>query len=284
MLKRIVTTTVALSAAVIIALAAAATAVAQAQKTTYLAMTYLQIPADKAAASIALVKDAGTKVIQDEMRSGLPIEGVSLWSFVYAGVPAPAYNYTLVVSYDGTPPEPDPVTRDKTFRRAAGMSYAEFLQKFSATAIGSSLKRAEAATPEIQIAEGTYAQVVCYKITPQRGVEYGSFVQKMLLPLNVESMKSGKNTGWLADREVFPGGADATCDAETATFHKSLASVIPATAPSPDQGQIDFAKTFPGQNYVAANDEARSLRRAVRSDLMRAEWVVARPPSGSGGR
>jgi hypothetical protein len=265
------------TAAAVALLLAAVTAFAQ-QKINYRSTTYVKIAPDKEAAANEFVHTTGMKLTQELINSGRTA-GFRWMRLAYAGVPAADYNYMQVIVYDGAPPAAmNPAARDQMYRKATGMSYAEYQQKLAGfgTIVGTVLSRAEAVAPGSQVAEGNYIQMVSWKITPLRGADYGNYVQKMLLPLNSQAVKEGRILGWVASRTSYPAGGDAAYDATTGTTYRDLASVLPTTPASPDQGQINFAKAFPGQNYTAFVDEGRALRRAVRVDLWRVVAAAGR--------
>jgi len=122
---------------------------------------------------------------------------------------------------------------------------------------------------------------VMSKIAPQRGGDYGRYVQTMLLPLNAQGVKDGRFLSWTAGRVVSPGGADAPFDALTTTTYKDLASALPSTPPNPNQGQMNFEKAFPNQNFSAFVDQGREVRRNVRSEMLRIVTSVQRPTATS---
>jgi hypothetical protein len=267
-----------LSAIAMAALFSLATANAQ-QKINYRVSTYVKIAPDKEAAALEFAKTNGTKLIREMMNSGqTPLTAIALQKVVYTGVPALDYNYIQTSTYNGAPPEPNATALDPVYRKATGMGVQEYGQKLAAigTVVGTMVYRVEAAVPGSQTAEGNYIQVVRWKITPQRGADYGNYMQKMQLPLNAQAMKDGRNIGWSTARVVYPGGADAPFDSYTATTMKDLAAALPTAPGNPDQGQLSFAKVFPGQNFSAFVDAGRSLRRAVRSDLIRVMWSIDR--------
>lgn len=111
----------------------------------------------------------------------------------------------------------------------------------------------EAAAPGTQNKDGNYNLVTRWKITQGRGGDYGDFVQNRLLPLNTLAVKEGRSVGWTASRVVSPGGPSAPFNAVLATTVKDLSAALPATA-TPNQGQMNFLKVFPGQNFAAFND------------------------------
>jgi len=130
--------------------------------------------------------------------------------------------------------------------------------------------------------EGNVVTAVTWKITPQRGADYGRYIQTMQLPLNAQGVKDGRFLAWGASRVVSPGGGEVPYDALTFTFYKDLASALPATAADPNQGQMQFTKVFPNQNFSAFVDQGRALRRNVRTQMFRVVAIVQRPaPSGS---
>jgi len=267
-----------LSTIALTTLSFAATAEAQ-QKTNYRVSTYLKISPDKEAAALEFARTNGTKLIREMMNAGkTPLTAIALQKIVYTGVPALDYNYIQTNTYEGAPQEPNIGALDPIYRKATGMSMQEYGQKLAAiaTVVGTMVYRVEAAVPASQNAEGNYIQVVRWKITPQRGADYGNYMQKMQLPLNAQAMRDGRIVGWSTARVVYPGGADAPFDAYTATTMKDLSAALPTSAGNPDQGQLNFAKVFPGQNFTAFVDEGRALRRAIRSDLVRVMWSMDR--------
>jgi hypothetical protein len=251
----------------------------QSQKINYRATAFIKIAPEKEAPMQAFLKTTGMKLIQEEINSGR-FASWTMLRITYAGVPAADYNYLQAVEYDGAPPDPlSPAARDAMFRKATGLSFQEYQEKLMSVGMvdGSVLSRIEADAPGSKIAEGNYIQTIRWKITPERGADYGSYMQKMMLPLNVQAMKDGRILGWSAARTVFPGGADAAYDATTSFTFKDLAAALPTTAPSPDAAQMGFGKVFPGQNYTAFVDQGRAIRRVVRTDLWRVVAVSGSP-------
>lgn len=246
------------------------------QKVNYRASTYVKIAPDKEEAATEFLKTNGMKLIQ-ELISSRRLASFAYLRIAYSGVPAADYNYVQAISYDGAPPEAmNLAARDQLYRKATGMSYAEYQQKLASfrSVVGTVLSRVEADAPGSQLAEGNYIQTVRWKITPTRGADYGNYLQKMLLPLNSQAVKDGRLVGWNATRTSYPAGSDAAYDATTVAFYKDLASALPTTPASPDQGQMNFAKAFPGQSFTTFVDEGRALRRAVRVDLWRVVAVA----------
>jgi len=115
-----------------------------------------------------------------------------------------------------------------------------------------------------------------WKITPNRAADYGNYMQKIILPLNSQAVKEGRILGWGNARTVYPAGGDAAYDATNSTTFKDLAMALPTMPANPDQAPVNFAKVFPGQNYVANIDEGRALRRAARVDLWRVVAALGR--------
>ena len=252
-------------------------AVAQ-QKINYRVSTYVKIAGDKEAATLDFAKTSGTKLMRELMASGQsPIAAIALQRVVYSGVPALDYNYIQTITYDGAPAEPNPAVLDPLYRKATGMSMQEYGVKLAGlgSVVGTMIYRVEAAVPGSQNATGNYIQVVRWKITPQRGADYGNYMQKMQLPLNAQAMKDGRIVGWSAARVVYPGGGDAPFDAYTATTLKDLASALPTSA-NPNQGRTAFEKVFPAEIFTAFVAEGQALRRAVRTDLLKVVWSVDR--------
>ncbi len=253
------------------------TAVAQ-QKINYRVSTYVKIAGDKEAAAVDFAKTSGTKLIREMMASGQsPISAIALQRVVYSGVPALDYNYIQTITYDGAPTEPNPAVLDPLYRKATGMSMQEYGMKLASlgSVAGTMVYRIEAMVPGSQNATGNYIQVVRWKITAQRGADYGNYMQKMQLPLNTQAMKDGRIVGWSTARVVYPGGGDAPFDAYTATTLKDLASALPTSA-NPNQGRMTFEKVFPAEIFGAFVAEGQALRRAVRTDLLKVVWSVDR--------
>jgi hypothetical protein len=251
----------------------------QSQQVNYRGTTFLKIAPDKEANMQEFLKTTGMKLIQEEINSGR-FASWTMLRITYSGVPAADYNYLQAIEYDGAPPEPlSPAARDAMFRKATGMSFQEYQQKLMSFALvdGSVLSRIEADAPGSKIAEGNYIQTIRWKITPERGADYGNYIQKMIQPLNVQAMKDGRMLGWSAARTVYPGGGDAAYDATTSFTFKDLAAALPTSAPSPDAAQMGFGKVFPGQNYTAFVDQGRAIRRVVRTDLWRVVAVAGSP-------
>jgi hypothetical protein len=260
-------------------LVSTATAMAQqAQRVNYRATTYYKVAPEKEAAMLEQARTTGRKIIQEDISAGLPIVSYSLLRVMYQGTPAMEYNYAVTVLFDGAPPELNTAMRDQVFRKATGMSFQDYLEKQInlRSNVGNVLYRVEATAPGSKVAEGNYIAIVRWKITPQRGADYGNFVQSMLLPFNTETVKAGRSIGWTAARVVSPGGADAPFDAVTSTTYKDLAAALPTTTPNADQAQMQFAKVFPGQSFLAFVDQGRALRRAVRTELARVMVEVDR--------
>lgn len=252
----------------------------QSGKVNYRGATYIKIAPDKEAAMQDFLKGTSLKLIREELNA----HRFASWAMLritYSGVPAADYNYLQAINYDGAPPaQLDPAARDAMYRKATGMSFVEYQQKLTTfgVVVGSVLSRIEAEVPGSQVSEGNYVQTIRWKITPQRGAEYGNYIQKMMQPLQAQALRDGRFLGWSATRTVYPGGGDAAYDATTSFTYKDMAAALPTSAPSPDAGQMGFSKVFPGQNYTTFVDEGREIRRAVRTDLWR---VVAAAGAGA---
>lgn len=265
-----------LAAGLCLLLCTAAVFSQQSGKVNYRAATYIKIAPEKEPAMQEFLKTSGMKLIQEEINSGR-FASWGLLRIAYSGIPAADYNYLQAINYDGAPPALlSPTARDQMYRKATGMSYQEYEQKLMSfgAPVGTVLSRIEADAPGGQIAEGNYVRTIRWKITSQRGADYGNYIQKMMQPLNVEGMKEGQFLGWSATRTMYPAGEDASYDATTSFTYKDLAAALPITAPSPDGGQVAFAKVFPGQSYTTFVDQGRAIRRAVRTDLWRVVAVA----------
>jgi hypothetical protein len=268
-----------LAAVMFTLLISTATAIAQqTQRVNYRATTYYKVAPEKEAAMLEQARTTGRKIIQEDISAGLPIVSYSLLRVMYQGTPAIEFNYAVTVLFDGAPPELNTAMRDQVYRKATGMNFQDYLEKQInlRSAVGNVLYRVEATASGSKVAEGNYITVVRWKITPQRGPDYGNFVQSMLLPLNSQAVKESRSLGWTAARVVSPGGADAPFDAVTSTTYKDLPAALPTTLPNVDQAQMQFAKVFPGQSYLAFVDQGRALRRAVRTELARVMVAVDR--------
>jgi hypothetical protein len=254
----------------------------QPQHVNYRTVTSYNIPPEKEAALLQQANTIGRKIIEEGMTAGNNTTSWTLARVMYRGSPASEFNYQVTVTYNGAPPEPSAsgaAARDQIYRKVTGMSYQDFSEKQNLLkpAVGNVLERLDAIAPGSQFKEGGYAAVVRWKITPQRGADYGRYIQAMQLPLNTQALKDGRIVGWNARRVVYPGGADASYDATTTTVYKDLAAALPTAAPGADEAQMQFAKVFPGLSFSAFVDQGRALRRAVRTDLMRVEVRVDRP-------
>ena len=239
-----------------------------AQKIRYRASTFYKVAPEKRAAAEEFARTSGVKLTQEVVNAGR-LASFSLWRTAFAGV-GNEYNYIQVNEYDGAPPAAlTPEARDQMYRKATGLSYQDYQQKLLSlfTPVGSSLSRVEASVPGTPPSVGSFVEIVRWKITPQHAPEYGSYIQKMVQPLNAQGVKEGRYLGWSASRSVFPGGTNAPFDATTSFLFSDLASVLPSTPASPDQAQNNFTKVFPGQSYSGYVDEGRQLRTAVRTEL-----------------
>lgn len=250
----------------------------QGQRVTYQTVGFANVAGNNTAAYIDAQKNIVSKIIQERMKTE-QILGWTVAQVIYRGSPASEYNFATVTTFSGPPSQ----VGQGVAQKATGMSAAELGAKLGplATNVGNTLNRAEAGTGPVSLQEGNVTTVVTWKITPQRGADYGRYVQTMLLPLNAQGVKDGRFLSWGASRVVSPGGADAPFDAITATTYKDLASALPSTAPDPSQGQMNFMKVFPNQNFSAFVDQGREVRRNVRSQMLRVVTSVQRPTTSS---
>jgi len=273
---------------VVAALLSTATAFAQqAQRINYRVTNYFNVAPDKVGVMLDDARTSGRKLIQEEIASGVNITSWVLLRTAFRGVtPAINYNYAISVDFDGAPQTPNVAARDQTFRRATGMSFQDYTQKVNAlrTNVGSVLYRVEAATPSAQTKDGNYINVTRWKITAGRGGDYGNYVQNMLLPLNNLAVKEGRSMGWSASRVVSPGGGNAPFNAALSNTVSDLAAALPTTAPAPNQGQMNFTKVFPGQNFAAFADLGQALRTLVRTEMFEVMVAVQRPGGPSASR
>ncbi len=220
------------------------------QEINYRASTYIKIAPDKEEAAMEFVRTSGIKLVQEAVSSGR-IASYELLRIAYSGVPAADYNYVQVIDFEGAPSEELNVAAlDQLYRKATGLSYAEYQQKLASlgSIAGTVLSRVEASAPGSQVSEGNYVRTACWKITPKRAADYGRYLQKMVSPLNSQAVKEGRFVGWNASRTSYPSGGDAACDAITSHVFKNLASALPTTPGNPDEEQMSFAKLFPGQS------------------------------------
>ena len=186
-----------------------ATTVAQAQKINYLSSTFMKVEPDKEAQFNKMLRADFEKIVREAFASGTNATGVNITRVMYSGVPAEAYNYVQTITMEGSPQDVNPAVRDQWYKKGAGMSYEDYMQKLGSvsTVVGTSLARTEASTPGLAVKEGNVLQVTGYKLTSQRIGEYGDFIQKVELPLRTQLMKDGANAGWAAYRVVSPTGA-----------------------------------------------------------------------------
>jgi hypothetical protein len=273
---------------VVAVLLSTATAFAQqAQRINYRITNYFNVAPDKAGAMLDDARTSGRKLIQEEIASGVNITSWVLLRTAFRGVtPAINYNYAISVDFDGAPQTPNVSGRDQTFRKATGMSFQDYTQKVNAlrTNVGSVLYRVEAGAPGTETKDGNYINVTRWKITAGRGGDYGNYVQTMLLPLNTLAVKEGRSMGWSASRVVSPGGGNAPFNAVLSNTVKDLAAALPTTAPAPNQGQMNFLKVFPGQNFAAFADLGTALRTLVRTEMFEVMVAVQRPSGVSASR
>jgi hypothetical protein len=261
----------------------------QPQKINYRSTVYVKVAPEKDAAMMDFIRNASKKLMQERINSGEPITSWVVLRLAYQGTPALDYNYAVTTTYAGAPSQVNEATRDEIYRKATGMSFQDYIAKLPTlgTNVGSILYRVEAATPSSPMQEGNYITVTRWKVTPLRGGDYASYVRDMLLPLNAQAVKDGRSMGWSAARVVSPGGDEAPFDAVISNTVRDLATALPATAPSPNAGQVNFAKVFPGQNYATFVDQGRALRGLVRTELFRVVTAAEGPAttsSLSGGR
>lgn len=250
----------------------------QGQRIVYQTVGFANVAGNNTAAYIDFQKNTVSKIIQERMKTE-QILGWTVYQVIYRGLPASEYNFATVTTFSGPPTQAGPAV----VKTATGMTGAEIGAKFGplATNVGNMLNRAEAGTSPVALQEGNVTTVVSWKIAPQRGADYGRYVQTMLLPLNAQGVKDGRFLSWGAGRVVSPGGADAPFDAITATTYKDLTSALPSTAPDPGQGQMNFIKVFPNQNFSAFVDQGREVRRNVRTQMLRVITSVQRPATTS---
>ena len=251
---------------------------AAAQKIGYLQTTYLKVAPEKEAEFVETLRANFSKIVREAFATPTNATSVAMLQLVYAGMPAADYNYVQSIAFDGSPMELPPATLDEIYRKTTGMSYQDYQKKLRtmSTIVGRILLRREAVTPGVQLKEGDYAQLTLYKITPGRAGDYANFIQKMALPTQTQLMKDGANSGWVAYRLVYPGGADALYDAGSVTFYKNMASAVPSTPVSPDQFQMAFVKANTGESIATGSDLNRDTRRAVRTELWRVVAVVSK--------
>jgi hypothetical protein len=252
----------------------------QPQRINYRISNYFNVAPDKVGAMLDEARSSGRKLMQDRLASGENITSWLLLRTAFRGVtPALPYNYVVSVTFDGAPQTPNAAARDQLYRRSTGMSFQDYNQKVNAlrTNVGSRLDRVEAAAPGSQTKDGNYINVTRWKITQGRGGDYGNYVTNMLLPLNSLAVKEGRSMGWSAARVVSPGGPAVPFNAVLSNIVKDIAAALPTTAPVPNQGQMNFLKAFPGQNFATFNELGQSLRTLVRTEMFEVMVAVERP-------
>ena len=259
----------------------------QGQRINYRVTNYFNVAPDKVNAMLDEARTSGRKLMQERIASGENITSWVLLRTAFRGVtPALNYNYAISVDFDGAPQTPNVAVRDQVYRKATGMSFQEYSQKVNAlrTNVGSVLYRIEAAAPGSQTKEGSYIAVTRWKITQGRGGDYGNYVTNRLLPLNSLAVKEGRSVGWSASRVVSPGGGNAPFNAVLSNTVKDLAAALPTTPGAPNQGQMNFAKVFPEQNFAAFNELGQALRTLVRSEMFEVMVTVDRSGALSASR
>jgi hypothetical protein len=259
----------------------------QPQRINYRVTNYFRVAPEKTAAMVEEARTTERKLMQERMASG---ENITTWVLLreaYRGIPANTYDYAIAVTFDGAPQTPNTAKRDEVYRKATGMSFQDYTQKLNSlrTNVGSVLYRVEAATPGSQAKDGNYIAVTRWKITAGRGGDYGNYVTNMLLPLNAAAVKEGRSMAWSATRVVSPGGAEAPFNAVISNTVKDLAATMPTAPPaSPNQGQVNFTKVFPGQNFADFVEQGQTLRTLVRSELFEVMVAVERQTTTSSAR
>ena len=269
-----------LAAGLALLLGSAVALAQQPQRINYRVTNYFNVAPDKVGAMLEEARTSGRKLMQERIAAGENITSWLVLRTAFRGVtPAINYRYAISVSFDGAPQTPNVAKRDEVYRKATGMSFQDYTQKVDAlrTNVGSVLYRVEAAAPGAPTKEGNYINVTRWKITAGRGGDYGNFVQNMLLPLNSLAVKEGRSMGWSAARVVSPGGGSAPFNAVLSNTVKDLAASLPTTAPAPNQGQMNFTKVFPGQNFAAFTELGQALRTLVRTEMFEVMVAVERP-------
>jgi hypothetical protein len=269
-----------LAAGLALLLGSAVALAQQPQRINYRITNYFNVAPDKVGAMLDEARSSGRKLMQDRIAAGENITSWVLLRTAFRGVtPALPYNYAVSVSFDGAPQTPNVAARDQLYRKSTGMSFQDYNQKVNAlrTNIGSRLDRVEALVPGSQIKDGNYQLVTRWKITQGRGGDYGNYVTNMLLPLNSLAVKEGRSLGWSASRVVSPGGPQVPFNAVLANTVKDLAAALPTTPGAPNQGQMNFTKVFPGQNFATFNDLGQALRTLVRTEMFEVMVAVERP-------
>jgi hypothetical protein len=269
-----------LAAGLALLLGSAAALAQQPQRINYRITNYFNVAPDKVGAMLDEARSSGRKLMQDRIASGENITSWVLLRTAFRGVtPALPYNYAISVSFDGAPQTPNVAARDQLYRKSTGMSFQDYNQKANAlrTNVGSRLDRVEAAAPGSQTKDGNYQLVTRWKITQGRGGDYGNYVTNMLLPLNSLAVKEGRSLGWSASRVVSPGGPQVPFNAVLANTVKDLAAALPTTPGAPNQGQMNFTKVFPAQNFATFNELGQSLRTLVRTEMFEVMVAVERP-------
>jgi hypothetical protein len=259
----------------------------QPQRINYRVTNYFSVAPEKTAAMLEEARTTERKLIQERIASGENITSWTLLRLAYRGIPALPYNYSITVTFDGAPQAPNAATRDQVYRKATGNSFQEYTQKVNSlrTNIGSVLYRVEATAPGSQTKDGNYIAVTRWKITPARGGDYGNYVTNMLLPLNSLAVKEGRSMGWNATRVVSPGGGEAPFNAVLANTVKDLAATMPTAPPAaPNQGQMNFTKVFPGQNFAAFAELGQALRTLIRTEMYEVMVAVERTATVSSAR
>ena len=256
----------------------------------YASSLYLRVTAEKQAAFVEFYKSGlGAKAARGRLAADPNLTSVSLRQAAYAGVNAPPANFVLVSVTNGAPAELDPAKRDEVYRKATGVSYADYIAKARelSTVTGSTLSHVHERTPDYQSAEGDYIVMSRIKVNPTRSQDLNEVNRTMRLPLNTQRVKDGALKGWSFSHLVFPAGNSLPWTATETTLHKDLANAVggPGTGAGGGGGgggggamglggggganAAYFAKVLPNANYTQFLDVVRDGRTVVRRDLYR---------------
>ena len=166
----------------------------QSGKVNYRSTTFVKIAPEKEAAMQDFVRDQWdeTDSGRDKLRS---VRSSASFRISYSGIPAADYNYLQAINYDAAPPALlNPAARDQMYRKATGMSYQEYEQKLMSfgAPVGTVCPAwSQLTAPGSQMTEGNYVRTIRWKITSQRGADFGNYIQKMMQPLERRRHEGG---------------------------------------------------------------------------------------------
>ncbi len=242
------------------------------EKQTYLSVIALKVlPGQEAAIAEHYKTGAGAKVIPARLKASPNLMRWTLLRNVYTGDPAAEANYLLASAMRGAPAEPDQALNEKVAREAAGISYADYMQKIRSMSVplGTTLSHMHHATEGYGPVEGDYVVVRRLKALENQRTTMLDLARDRQFPLAQERVKEGANKGWSFSHLAFPTGDSTAYDATEVRVYKDLASAVSGTGGGGNGAAMRFAKQFPDKSYTGYIDALRSSSKVVRTDLYR---------------